>query len=87
MNDWAARPLDAVYAAVFPDAIHVKVRDGQLANRPVHTAIGATVDGRKDVLGLWMGTGGERAVAHRFLFTRPSRCGAAAVSRPRTPFR
>src|SRR3954467_7910058 len=34
MNDWANRPLDAVYAAVFIDAIHVKVRDGQVANRP-----------------------------------------------------
>ena len=35
MNDWAARPLDGVYAAVFIDAIVVKVRDGQVANRPV----------------------------------------------------
>ncbi|WP_329051158.1 IS256 family transposase [Amycolatopsis sp. NBC_01488] len=61
MNDWANRPLDAVYAAVFIDAIHVKVRDGQVANRPVYAAIGVTVDGRKDVLGLWMGAGGEGA--------------------------
>lgn len=61
MNDWANRPLDAVYAAVFVDAIHVKVRDGQVANRPVYAAIGVTVDGHKDVLGLWMGTGGEGA--------------------------
>jgi putative transposase len=61
MNEWTNRPLDAVYAAVFLDAIHVKVRDGQVANRPVYAAIGVTVDGRKDVLGLWMGTGGEGA--------------------------
>jgi transposase-like protein len=61
MNDWANRPLDAVYAAVFIDAIHVKVRDGQVANRPVYAAIGVTVDGCKEVLGLWMGTGGEGA--------------------------
>jgi len=61
MNDWANRPLDAVYAAVFIDAIHVKVRDGQVANRPVYAAIGVTVDGRKDVLGLRMGAGGEGA--------------------------
>jgi putative transposase len=61
MNEWANRPLDAVYAAVFIDAIHVKVRDGQVANRPVYAAIGVTVDGHKDVLGLWMGTGGEGA--------------------------
>jgi putative transposase len=61
MNDWANRPLDAIYVAVFVDAIHVKVRDGQVANRPVYAAIGVTVDGHKDVLGLWMGTGGEGA--------------------------
>jgi len=61
MNDWANRPLDSIYVAVFIDAIHVKVRDGQVANRPVYAAIGVTVDGHKDVLGLWMGTGGEGA--------------------------
>ncbi len=61
MNEWANRPLDAVYAAVFIDAIVVKVRDGQVANRPVYAAIGVTVDGHKDVLGLWMGVGGEGA--------------------------
>jgi putative transposase len=61
MQEWASRPLDVVYAAVFIDAIVVKVRDGQVANRPVYAAIGVTVDGRKDVLGLWAGTGGEGA--------------------------
>jgi putative transposase len=61
MHDWAARPLDPVYVAVFIDAIQVKVRDGQVANRPVYAAIGVTIDGGKDVLGLWMGTGGEGA--------------------------
>jgi transposase-like protein len=50
-----------VYVAVFIDAIMVKVRDGQVANRPVYAAIGVTVDGDKDVLGLWMGVGGESA--------------------------
>ena len=61
MDEWSNRPLESVYCAVFIDAIHVKVRDGQVANRPVYAAIGVTVDGRKDVLGLWMGTGGEGA--------------------------
>jgi putative transposase len=37
------------------------VRDGQVANRPVYAAIGVTVDGHKDVLGLWAGDGGEGA--------------------------
>jgi putative transposase len=58
MEEWKNRPLDVVYAAIFIDAIVVKVRDGQVANRPVYAAVGVTLDGRKDVLGLWMGTGG-----------------------------
>src|SRR5689334_2143164 len=61
MNDWSVRPLDAIYAAVFIDAIVVKVRDGQVANRPVYAAIGVTLEGEKDVLGLWAGSGGEGA--------------------------
>jgi putative transposase len=61
MATWQNRPLDAVYAAIFIDAIVVKVRDGQVANRPVYAAIGVTLDGEKDILGLWAGTGGEGA--------------------------
>jgi transposase-like protein len=61
MQAWQARPLDEVYAAVFIDAIVVKVRDGQVANRPVYAAIGVTLAGEKDVLGLWAGQGGEGA--------------------------
>jgi putative transposase len=61
MQSWQARPLDPVYAAVFIDAIVVKVRDGQVANRPVYAAIGVTLAGEKDILGLWAGTGGEGA--------------------------
>ena len=62
MADWAARPLEKVYAAVFIDAIYVKVRDGQVANRPFYAAIGVDLAGHKDVLGLWAGTGnGESA--------------------------
>src|SRR3954463_5814736 len=61
MTDWAHRPLDAIYAAVFIDAVVVKVRDGQVANRPFYAAIGVTLDGDRDVLGLWAGSGGEGA--------------------------
>ena len=50
-----------VYAAVFIDAIVVKVRDGQVANRPFYAAIGVTLAGERDILGLWAGTGGEGA--------------------------
>ncbi|HZJ06319.1 MAG TPA: IS256 family transposase, partial [Nocardioidaceae bacterium] len=61
MQSWASRPLNEVYAAIFIDAIMVKVRDGQVANRPVYAAIGVSLAGEKDVLGLWAGTGGEGA--------------------------
>ncbi|HET6915546.1 MAG TPA: IS256 family transposase [Acidimicrobiales bacterium] len=61
MNDWAARPLEPIYAAIFIDAIVVKVRDGQVANRPFYAAIGVTLAGERDILGLWAGTGGEGA--------------------------
>lgn len=61
MQSWQSRPLDSVYAAVFIDAIVVKIRDGQVANRPVYAAIGVSLEGEKDILGLWVGTGGEGA--------------------------
>src|SRR5215208_6751018 len=61
MNDWASRPLHGVYAAIFIDAIMVKVRDGQVASRPIYAAIGVSLAGEKDVLGLWAGSGGEGA--------------------------
>jgi putative transposase len=61
MNDWSVRPLDEVYAAIFIDAIVVKVRVGQVANRPFYAAIGVTLAGERDILGLWAGAGGEGA--------------------------
>jgi putative transposase len=61
MVEWQNRPLDRVYPVVFIDAIMVKIRDGQVANRPVYAAIGVTVNGERDILGLWVGDGGEGA--------------------------
>ncbi|MEU0940633.1 IS256 family transposase [Embleya sp. NPDC005971] len=61
MNEWRTRPLDPVYPVVFVDAIHVRIRDGQVANRPIYVALGVTVDGYRDILGLWVGDGGEGA--------------------------
>ncbi len=61
MQTWSTRPLEEVYAAIFIDAIVVKIRDGQVANRPIYAAIGVSLAGEKDVLGLWAGTGGEGA--------------------------
>jgi putative transposase len=62
MISWQNRPLDRMYAMVLIDAIVIKVRDAQVANRPVYVAIGVTMDGERDVLGMWLGpTGGEGA--------------------------
>jgi transposase-like protein len=61
MNEWSSRPLDAVYAAVFIDAIVVKVRDGQVANRAFYAAIGVGLDGNRDVLGIWGSPASEGA--------------------------
>lgn len=61
MAEWQGRPLDPVYPVVFIDAIHVKVRDGQVANRPIYVALAVTVEGNRDILGLWAGEGGEGA--------------------------
>jgi transposase-like protein len=61
MVEWQNRPLDVVYPVMFIDAINVKIREGQVANRPIYLAIGVTVDGERDILGLWAGDGGEGA--------------------------
>jgi len=59
MAEWQSRPLDPVYAVVFIDAIQVKIREGQVANRPAYLALGVTADGTRDILGLWAGEHGN----------------------------
>jgi len=59
LAEWQNRPLDSVYAVIFIDAINVKIREGQVANRPIYLALGVTVDGERDVLGLWAGEHGD----------------------------
>jgi hypothetical protein len=61
MTEWQNRPLDPVYPVIFLDAVHVKIRDGKVANRPIYLALAVTVDGTRDILGLWAGDGGEGA--------------------------
>ena len=62
MVAWQNRPLDPLYAVVLIDAIVIKVRGTQVANRPVYVAIGVNLDGERDVLGMWLGpSGGEGA--------------------------
>lgn len=55
-KEWQQRPLEAVYAVVFLDAIHYHVRsDGHIVKKAVYIAIGIDLDGHKDVLGMWVG--------------------------------
>jgi putative transposase len=62
MIEWQHRPLDPVYPIVLIDAIVLKIRDGQVANRPIYVAMGINLDGKREVLGLWAGpSGGEGA--------------------------
>jgi transposase-like protein len=58
-GEWQNRPLDPVYPVLFIDCINVKIRDGQVANRPIYVALAVTCDGGRDILGLWAGDGGE----------------------------
>jgi len=55
---WQNRPLDRIYPVILIDAIVVKIRDGQVANRPIYLAMGVNLDGERDVLGMWVGPGG-----------------------------
>lgn len=56
INEWQNRPLESVYAMVMLDAIHYKVREeGMVVKKAVYIAIGTDLEGKKDVLGIWVG--------------------------------
>jgi len=55
VREWQARPLDRVYPVIFLDAIVCKVRtEGVVRNKAAHLAVGVDIDGRKEVLGIWL---------------------------------
>jgi len=54
VKTWQARPLDSVYPIIYLDCIHVKVREGAVRVKAVYLAIGVTLAGEKEVLGLWL---------------------------------
>ena len=55
-REWQQRPLESVYAVVFMDAIHYHVRsEGQIVKKAVYIAIGINLEGKKSVLGMWVG--------------------------------
>ena len=75
---WQNRPLDKIYPVLLIDAIVIKVRDAQVANRPVYVAIGVNLDGERDVLGLWLGpSGGEGAKQWMTMLTELKNRGVA----------
>lgn len=54
--EWQSRPLYRVYPIVFLDAIHFKVRkDNRIINKAAYSVLGITMDGQKDILGIWIG--------------------------------
>ena len=56
IREWQNRPLESVYAMVILDAIHYKVREeGSVIKKAVYIAIGTDLEGKKDVLGIWVG--------------------------------
>jgi len=79
MAQFWTRPLERVYAAIFIDAIMVKVRDGQVANQPFYAAIGVDLNGHKDILGIWPGHGGGESA--KFWFASPGVSGDSTLWR------
>lgn len=59
---WQNRPLETIYPIIYLDAIHLKLRrEGKVANTAVYIVLGVGLDGHRDVLGHWVGDGGEGA--------------------------
>lgn len=57
IRDWQSRPLESVYPIIFMDAIHFKVRkDSSVVSKAAYAAIGVNLEGKKDVLGIWIGS-------------------------------
>ena len=56
IKEWQERPFQSVYAMVILDAIHYNVRDnGIITKKAAYVAIGTDLEGKKDVLGIWLG--------------------------------
>lgn len=80
MRAWQSRPLDRVYPVILIDCIVLKIRSGQVANRPIYVALGISIEGFRDVLGLWAGPpGGEGAKQWMSMLTELRNRGVADV--------
>lgn len=55
LSEWQSRPLSEVYPVVFFDGIHFKVKkDGKVINKCMYTVLGIDMDGKKDIMGIWI---------------------------------
>ena len=79
MQQWLHRPLDAIWPVLIIDAIYVKIRDGSVSNVPAYVAMGINTAGERDVLGLWVGDGGEGAKYWLTVLTELKNRGVADV--------
>lgn len=62
VEEWQSRPLDSIYVITYLDALHVKLRvEGKITNVAVYIVLAIDTEGRKDVLGHWVGNGAEGA--------------------------
>lgn len=62
VEEWQSRPLAAIYPIIYLDGIHVKIRrDGKVENTAVYVVMGIDLNGHRDILGHWIGYGGEGA--------------------------
>jgi len=59
MAAWQNRPLNSAYPVIFIDAVNVKMREGNVANRPIYVALAVTREGTQNILGLWAGKRGD----------------------------
>jgi transposase-like protein len=56
LNEWQNRPLESVYPFVFMDAIHYKIRENhQIVTKAAYVVLGVTLEGYKEILGIWVG--------------------------------
>lgn len=56
VSEWQSRPLENIYTIVYLDAIHYKVKqDGKIISKAVYICLGIDLNGRKDILGVWVG--------------------------------
>jgi transposase-like protein len=62
VESWQSRPLASLYAIIYLDAIHIKMRrEGKVENTAVYVVLGVDLEGHRDVLGHWVGDGSESA--------------------------